>query len=135
MPKYDPYDSATPEDGVSASDEAEQTANKRRRHEQEAAVRRHIRYQRGQRPEEERSDGGRFSLITNTGAGLVFSIGLSVIGAGTEMIFGDHRTNDVYWGYPFGTAIVAFGALVCGLGIAIWTVVVSFRAIYRGVTG
>jgi len=135
MPKYDPYDSATPEDGVSASDEAEQTGKKRRRHEQEAAVRRHLRYQRGQRPEKEQSDGDRFSLITNTGAGLVFSIGLSVMSAGAEMMFGGHRANDVYWGYPIGTAIIVFGALICGLGIAIWAVVVLFRAIYRGITG
>lgn len=135
MPKYDPYDSAAPEDGISASDEAEQTAKKRRRHEQEAAVRRHLRYQRGQRPEEKQSDGGRFSLITNTGAGLVFRIGLSVIGAGTEMIFAERQTSGVYWGYPIGTAIVVFGALICGLGITIWAVVVLSRAIYRGITG
>jgi hypothetical protein len=135
MPKYDPYDSATLEDGASATDEAKQSGEKERTHEQEAAVRRHLRHQSEQRSRDEQTDGDRFSLITDTGAGLLFRIGLRVIKAANKLMFGDHRSNDVYWGYPIGMAIIVIGALICGLGIVIWAVVVLFRMIYRGITG
>jgi len=103
--------------------------------EQEAAVRRHLRYQRGQRSGDEEGDGGAQSPITNTGAGIVLRIGLKVIESGLGLIAGGGGRNDVYWGFPFGILAIVAGALICGFGIVVWSVVTVGQLIYRAISG
>lgn len=103
--------------------------------EQEAAVRRHLKYQRGQRSSDEQGDGGAFSSITNTGAGIVLKIGLKVIKSGLGLIGGGGGRNDVYWGFPFGILAIVAGALICGLGMVVWSVVTVGQIIYRAISG
>jgi hypothetical protein len=103
--------------------------------EQEAAVRRHLRYQDDQRSQDEAADGGVFSSITNTGAGIILRIGLMVMRAGGRMISGGSGRTGVYWGYPLGTITIVIGALICCVGFLVWGVVALCQAIYRGMAG
>jgi len=103
--------------------------------EQEAAVRRHLKYQRGQRSGDEEGDGGAQSPLTFTSAGIVLKIGLKVIERGLGLIAGGGGRNDVYWGFPIGTLAIVAGALICGFGIVVWSAVTVGHLIYRAISG
>lgn len=94
---------------------------------QEADLRRHLRHQDNQRQGE--------SSITNPGFSIIFRIGIKVIRTGGQLFLGGGRVTDVFWGFPLGMIVVFIGALICGLGLVVWGVLLTFRAIYRGISG
>ena len=94
---------------------------------QEADLRRHLRHQDNQRQGE--------SSITNSGFAIIFRIGVKVIRTGGQLFLGRGKVTDVFWGFPLGMIVVVMGALICGLGLVVWGVLITFRAIYRGIFG
>ena len=94
---------------------------------QDADLRRHLGYQDSQRQGE--------SSINNPGFSIIFRIGVKVIHAGGKLFLGGGKVTDVFWGFPLGMIVVVMGALVCGLGLVVWGVLITFRAIYRGISG
>ena len=94
---------------------------------QEADLQRHLRHQRGTRQGE--------SSINDPGFSIIFRIGLKVIHAGGSLFLGGGKVTDVFWGFPLGMIVVFMGALICGLGLAVWGAIIAFRAIYRGISG
>jgi hypothetical protein len=135
MPKHDPYDSAKSDDGSSATGEVASTNKKERTPEQEAAVRRHLRFQDDQRSGDEATDGGAFSSITNTSAGIILRVGLMVIRASVGMAFGGSGSKDVNLRIPIGLIGIIVGALICCLGFAVWAVATLCLTIYRAISG
>jgi hypothetical protein len=103
--------------------------------EQDAAVRRHLRYQNDQRLQDEADNKGVFSSITKTGAGVILRIGLMVMRAGGRMISRGSGHTGVYWGYPFGMITIVAGALISCVGFLFWAVAALCQAIYRGIAG
>jgi len=45
------------------------------------------------------------------------------------------EVTDVFWGFPLGMIVVVMGALICGLGLVVWGALITFRAMYRGISG
>jgi hypothetical protein len=133
MPTHNPYDSAASENSSDAADEVVQPSKAKRTPEQKAAVQRHLRHQNKQRSGKEKTEGGAFSAITNTGFGIILRIGLRVMRSGAAMISRGGGKNDVYWGYPIGMLIIVVGGLICCVGLAIWAVLALGQAIYRGI--
>ena len=95
--------------------------------EQEANLKRHLRHQDSQRRGE--------SSIHNSGFSIIFRIGVKVIHAGGKLFLGGGKVTDVFWGFPLGMIVVVIGALICGLGLVVWGVLITCRAIYRGISG
>ncbi len=94
---------------------------------QEADLRRHLKHQDNQRQGE--------SSITNSGFAIIFRIGVKVIRTGGQLFLGGGKVTDVFWGFPLGMIVVVMGALICGLGLVVWGALITFRAIYRGISG
>jgi len=106
--------------------DAEQSGPKRTP-KQDADLRRHLGYQDSQRQGE--------SSIHNSGFSIIFRIGVKVIYAGGKLFLGGGKVTDVFWGFPLGMIVVVIGALICGLGLVVWGVLITCRAIYRGISG
>ena len=106
--------------------DAEESGSKRTP-KQEADLRRHLRHQDNQRQEE--------SSITNSGFAIIFRMGVKVIRTGGQLFLGGGKVTDVFWGFPLGMIVVVMGAVVCVLGLVVWGMLISFRAIYRGIFG
>lgn len=103
--------------------------------EQEAAVRRHLRYQDGQRSRDEQANDSVFSPIANTSAGIVLRIALRIMGSGGKLIFSTGDRADVNLKVPIGIVSFLAGGLLFCVGLVVWIVVATIQAIWRGIAG